>query len=227
MGSVMKKYEVRGHWILLLLGALTLVLALLLNTLTSGGGGESSQHRSGVSAEQDEPPAALPRSGPVLSPTDTGIDGATRPADKTIALTFDGGPDPQWTPQLLDVLHRHNARATFFAAGAAVAENPALVRRMVREGHELGNHTYTNLDKEGMPDWRIRLELDFTERALATAAGVYTRLARIPRSSTLDEMTGVAGDAGGKATGISGRPGRPRHAGLGRARGGGDRQTCG
>src|SRR5262245_12863786 len=65
----------------------------------------------------------------------------TRAMDsRTIALTFDDGPDPQWTPEILDVLRRHHARATFFVIGSRVNEYPDLARRIVDSGSELGVH---------------------------------------------------------------------------------------
>ncbi|MFA1549671.1 bifunctional polysaccharide deacetylase/glycosyltransferase family 2 protein [Actinomadura chokoriensis] len=108
---------------------------------------------------------------------------------KTIALTFDDGPDAEWTPRILDVLHRRRARATFFTVGAHVAENPALTRRILREGHEIGSHTYTHVDLATAPAWRGRLEMGLTQRALAGAAGVHTRLMRMPYSSRPDGLT--------------------------------------
>ncbi|TDD93415.1 glycosyltransferase [Actinomadura rubrisoli] len=108
---------------------------------------------------------------------------------KTIALTFDDGPDPEWTPRLLDLLRRRGARATFFTIGAHIAENPGLTRRILREGNEIGSHTYTHIDMATAPAWRNRLELDLTQRALAGAAGVHTRLMRMPYSSGPDGLT--------------------------------------
>ena len=63
-------------------------------------------------------------------------------ADPVVALTFDDGPDPEWTPKLLDILERHDARGTFFMIGAQAARYPDLVARMVSNGHALGNHTW-------------------------------------------------------------------------------------
>src|SRR6202035_3885948 len=101
---------------------------------------------------------------------------SARPARKTIALTFDDGPDPKWTPQILDILRRHNAHATFFAIGAHIAENPALTRRILAEGNEIGSHTYTHVNMAVTPAWRNRLELDLTQAALAGTAGIRARL---------------------------------------------------
>lgn len=61
-----------------------------------------------------------------------------------VALTFDDGPDPEVTPKILDMLRGHKARATFFVIGRHVEQYPELARRIVAEGHELGNHTHTH-----------------------------------------------------------------------------------
>ena len=74
-----------------------------------------------------------------------GLLGSVRGVDtqaKFAALTFDDGPHPEYTPRLLDILARHRAKATFFVVGAAVQAQPELTRRMVAEGHSLGNHTW-------------------------------------------------------------------------------------
>jgi cellulose synthase/poly-beta-1,6-N-acetylglucosamine synthase-like glycosyltransferase/peptidoglycan/xylan/chitin deacetylase (PgdA/CDA1 family) len=180
-----RRGEPRGHWVLLLLGGLALSVLLLLDGFANGAVGE---------APRDEPahPAPAPSraltGGPVLNLADATPRSRSMPP-KTIALTFDDGPDPVWTPRILDVLRRHDARATFFTVGSRVAENPALTRRILREGHEIGSHTYTHADLATAPAWRGRLELDLTQRALAGAAGVHTRLMRMPYSSRPDGLT--------------------------------------
>jgi len=65
------------------------------------------------------------------------------PRVKSIALTFDDVPDPRFTPQLLDVLRRYHVKATFFVVGSRAKKHPDLVARIVREGHAIGNHSYT------------------------------------------------------------------------------------
>lgn len=67
-----------------------------------------------------------------------------RRAGRRVALTFDDGPDPQRTPAVLDLLARQGVRATFFVVGARAEAHPELVRRMVAEGHVVGNHSYTH-----------------------------------------------------------------------------------
>ena len=63
---------------------------------------------------------------------------------KKLALTFDDGPDPEWTPQILDILKAKHVQATFFVIGANMEAHPGLVQRILAEGHEVGNHTYTH-----------------------------------------------------------------------------------
>jgi cellulose synthase/poly-beta-1,6-N-acetylglucosamine synthase-like glycosyltransferase/peptidoglycan/xylan/chitin deacetylase (PgdA/CDA1 family) len=188
----MKPREPRGHWVLFLLSGLLLALALLLNGFAHGAVGETPGRAADTGPEGDGGiPDEVLRGGSVLKVGDGSAQArSVRPKAKTIALTFDDGPDPKWTPQLLDVLRRHQAHATFFVLGARVAENPELTRRMIREGHEVGNHTYTHIDMGASPGWRTRLELDLTQRALAGAAGVQTGLMRMPYSATPGQLTG-------------------------------------
>ncbi len=102
-------------------------------------------------------------------------------ADKTkVALTFDDGPDPTWTPRILDVLKARGLKATFFLIGRNVEDHPDLVRRIIAEGHEIGNHTYTHGNLAEMPEWRQRLELGSTERLIEAETGRSTTLFRPP-----------------------------------------------
>ncbi|GAA3984835.1 glycosyltransferase [Actinomadura viridis] len=200
----MKGREPRGHWFLLLLGGLTLFAALLLNGFAEGAVGESPADPGGETGTGRGPkapgvPAAATSGGPVLDLNPGQEPRSVRPANKTIALTFDDGPDPRWTPRLLETLRKHGAQATFFVVGARVAEHPGIVRRMAAEGHELGNHTYTHVDMGEAPAWRVRLELDLTQRALAGVAGVKTALVRMPYSSTPASLTGPQWEAARRA----------------------------
>src|SRR6185369_7789649 len=109
--------------------------------------------------------------------------------DGTIALTFDDGPDPAWTPQVLDVLARHHAHATFFVIGSKVNQYPELVRRILAEGNEIGIHTFTHAELIAVTQWRRDLELTLSQNALAGAAGVNTVLLRPPYSSEPDALS--------------------------------------
>ena len=83
---------------------------------------------------------------------------------KKLALTFDDGPDPEWTPQILDILKAKHVPATFFVIGANMEAHPGLVQRILAEGHEVGNHTYTHPNLADTPLAAVRLELNATQR---------------------------------------------------------------
>ena len=83
-----------------------------------------------------------------------------------VALTFDDGPDPEWTPRLLDILKEKGAKATFFMIGANMEKHPELVRRIVREGHLAGLHTYSHPNIAEVSEERTRLEFNATQRLL-------------------------------------------------------------
>ena len=97
-----------------------------------------------------------------------------------IALTFDDGPHPVHTAKLLDALAELRAPATFFLIGRDVDANPALVARMVRDGHELGNHTYGHRYLPLARSRSVEHELRAADHAIARAAGVVPRIARPP-----------------------------------------------
>ncbi len=99
-----------------------------------------------------------------------------------LALTFDDGPDPEWTPKSLDVLKQYNVKGTFMVIGEQGQDNVGLLRRYVREGHEIGNHTYTHPDISEISDQQIRLELNLTERLFAAKLGIEPLYFRPPYS---------------------------------------------
>ncbi|HLO00368.1 MAG TPA: glycosyltransferase [Pyrinomonadaceae bacterium] len=97
-----------------------------------------------------------------------------------IALTFDDGPDPRWTPAILDILKQENVPATFFVIGKNGQAYPDLLRRVVNEGHEIGNHTYTHPNLGEMPGSLAELELNATQRLIESETGRSTVLFRPP-----------------------------------------------
>ncbi|MGZ4595181.1 MAG: bifunctional polysaccharide deacetylase/glycosyltransferase family 2 protein [Actinomycetes bacterium] len=108
----------------------------------------------------------------------------TGPGEKVIALTFDDGPDPKWTPKVLDVLRELHVPATFFVVGTQAISHPDLLRREVSDGHEIGIHTLTHADLGTLPGWWQRTELSDTQLAVAGITGQQTSLLRPPYSST-------------------------------------------
>ncbi|MGN6421705.1 MAG: glycosyltransferase [Asticcacaulis sp.] len=97
-----------------------------------------------------------------------------------LALTFDDGPDARWTPRILDILKKEHVPATFFVIGEKAIEHPELLRRMVNEGHTIGNHSYTHPDMSKVPPSWLRFELNSTQRVVEAYTGRSMRLLRIP-----------------------------------------------
>ncbi|WP_328554327.1 bifunctional polysaccharide deacetylase/glycosyltransferase family 2 protein [Streptomyces sp. NBC_00358] len=108
--------------------------------------------------------------------------------DKTVVLSFDDGPSPQWTPKILKVLKEEDVRADFFVTGSMVTRNPALIRQIVADGHEIGLHTFTHPDLALHSGSRLTWELGETQLALAGVAGIHSSLFRPPYSSTVDAL---------------------------------------
>jgi len=99
-----------------------------------------------------------------------------------LAITFDDGPDPEWTPKILDVLKREHAPATFFLIGIQADKFADVTDRIYREGHEIGNHTFTHPDISNISSTFMRVELNLTERLFASRLGMRTILFRPPYS---------------------------------------------
>ena len=128
-------------------------------------------------APPDPPPPAMEQlwaaaiaqgSSPTLA-----TNGKTGTSGGKIALTFDDGPDLHTTPLILDTLREHNIKATFFVVGRQVAENPDLLRRIVEEGHSLGNHTYNHANMSDLSPQQMRQELQSTQNAVDDALGYH------------------------------------------------------
>ncbi len=118
-------------------------------------------------------PSAL--EGGLLLPYTTHVSG-----ERTVALTFDDGPDPIYTPHILDVLARYDVKATFFVVGRHVDAYPELIRRIVAAGHAVGSHGYSHTILRGVWPGEIATELRQTDAALWSAAGIRTHLFRHP-----------------------------------------------
>jgi peptidoglycan/xylan/chitin deacetylase (PgdA/CDA1 family) len=97
-----------------------------------------------------------------------------------LALTFDDGPNPAWTPRLLDVLASHDVQATFFLVGSHALAEPELVRRIVSAGHGIGNHTWSHPNLAMTSASRVKDELARTCDTLEQIAGVKVKYFRPP-----------------------------------------------
>ena len=101
---------------------------------------------------------------------------------RQVALTFDDGPDPVWTPRILDVLKQYGVRGTFFMIGENAGNYVSVMQRVFREGHEIGNHTFTHPDISEISNRQVDLQLNFTERLFASKLGVQPLYFRPPYS---------------------------------------------
>lgn len=131
--------------------------------------------------------ASQPLNGIASQPTPTPGSGPRRfsfspiPVDGPyVALTFDDGPDPTHTPKLLDLLAAHHAKATFFVIGKRVAQCPEIVARAAREGHEIGNHSWSHRRFVDISDADVREELEKTDAEIRAVIGVGAKVMRPP-----------------------------------------------
>ncbi|MEU0071354.1 glycosyltransferase [Streptomyces sp. NPDC006332] len=146
-----------------------------------------ADHRVRPEAATDKVPEKILDGGPVID-TRSGRTTSLNVKDHRMVLTFDDGPDPTWTPKVLDVLKKHHAHAVFFVTGTMTSRYPDLVKRMVDEGHEVGLHTFNHPDLSYQSAKRIDWELSQTQLAITGAAGIRTSLFRPPYSSFADAM---------------------------------------
>src|SRR5262249_21863453 len=101
-------------------------------------------------------------------------------SSKMIALSFDDGPDPKVTPQILDILKSGNVQATFFSIGLQAEKHPELIQRLYREGHEVGNHTWTHPNISIIGRQYLEGELNLTEQFFESVLGVKPLFFRPP-----------------------------------------------
>ena len=99
-----------------------------------------------------------------------------------VALTFDDGPDPVWTPKILDVLQKYHVHATFMVIGEEAQNNIGLLKRYIADGDQIGNHTYTHPDISDIPPFELQEELNWTERLFAAELGIQPLYFRPPYS---------------------------------------------
>ena len=169
------------------------VLATLLALMVLRGMANNEvfhDERIAVSVDKGTVPTSVLEGGPVV---DARGDKNSEPVsytipDKTVVLSFDDGPSPEWTPKILKVLEAKNVHADFFVTGSMVTRNPALIRRIVADGHEIGLHTFTHPDLALHSGTRLTWELSETQLALAGVAGIHSSLFRPPYSSTADAL---------------------------------------
>jgi len=169
-----------------LLGFLLGMLVLLLlvdgfttKTVGSSGVGSTAATRSPL---QGQPPV-------LVSNGHGGLVSHEPPPGRRIALTFDDGPSPEWTPKIAAILRAQHAPATFFEVGSQVVRNPRITAMLYRDGFQLGNHTFTHADPSQLPTWEAQLQVSLTESAISGITGIRPRLVRPPYSSTTEAVS--------------------------------------
>ena len=161
-----------------------LILLLLVDgvtTKTIGAAGTGARSVNG---------SALAGSAPVLVGNGHGgLVSRQPPPGRRIALTFDDGPNPTWTPKIAAILLAQHVPATFFEVGSQVVRYPGVTRMLHRNGFELGDHTFTHADLSRLPSWEAALQISLTESAISGITGIRPRLVRPPYSSTTEAVT--------------------------------------
>jgi peptidoglycan/xylan/chitin deacetylase (PgdA/CDA1 family) len=109
-----------------------------------------------------------------------------------LALTFDDGPNPAWTPRLLDILASHSVHASFFLLGSRAQAEPALVRQIAAAGHLIGNHSWSHPNLAIASASRIERELSRTSQTLEEISGAPVRFFRPPFGARRPEVLRVA-----------------------------------
>jgi len=135
----------------------------------------------------DAEDAASPTPSPAGSPAPTHLKPATyfqaNVDGPYIAMTFDDGPSPETTPRLLEILKQRNIKATFFMIGQNAEHNPEIVKRILADGHEIGNHSWTHPQLAKLSDDRVTEEITKTQNAIRDASGYTPTLLRPPYGS--------------------------------------------
>lgn len=184
----------RAAWavVVLVTAVLTAMVAGLLPRLASDVVGDPAAAKAAPAAAEVTPPSGKPERTDATPPANPPERAGER---GTVYLTFDDGPDPHWTPQVLDVLRRHGVHAVFFEVGQNVAAYPDLVARIRSEGHLIGNHTWSHAKLTDLRTRAISDQLDRTDAALGGRA----RCVRPPYGATDPRVAGVI-DARGQRT---------------------------
>ncbi len=175
-----------------------LVLGLWIRTHASPGTGLDPLHRH--VAETDPAASSVPRAESNL-PAATACSSeadiiyrGTSSGRKEIALTFDDGPHPRYTPLILDILAEYDVHATFFMVGENVGYYPAAAEAVIAAGHEIGNHTFTHRGFSRMSEGEMRREIIACEDAIASLSETRPRFMRPPEGEMNPTMRRLIGE---------------------------------
>lgn len=144
----------------------------------------ASMPRPAVPYPEDEPaqppPDAASEHRPSIPPQEATAGSGIEDSRKLIALTFDDGPDGKYTPKVLDILKERGVQGTFFLVGPQVSKYPDTAKRILDEGHSIGNHSWSHEDLKTMTPEQIGSEIDRTQQQIAEATGYTPHLMRAP-----------------------------------------------
>jgi cellulose synthase/poly-beta-1,6-N-acetylglucosamine synthase-like glycosyltransferase/peptidoglycan/xylan/chitin deacetylase (PgdA/CDA1 family) len=155
----------------------SLLLIQGFTTKTIGASGEGHAASAGGTPLAHMPPILTERRGRLVSIQNPR-------ARQMVALTFDDGPNPLYTPKIEAILRAQHLPATFFEVGSMVVRYPDITRRLMQEGFEIGNHTFTHANLAALPNWEASAQIAATESAIAGVTGFRPRLVRPPYAST-------------------------------------------
>jgi len=177
----------------------------------SGDGDKSNQNEGSGTEGTVKEPSTPPKEVELDDPekvTQTGKDGKNaalvlakptapkgtftmQPEQKLVALTFDDGPDEKYTPAILDILKEKEVKATFFLVGVQVRKYPSMVKRIVDEGHAVGNHSYNHSDLAKLDAAGVKKQIKWTDDLFQQAVGFVPHLVRAPYGSTSSTVKSV------------------------------------
>lgn len=137
--------------------------SLAVGAITAGFGAAQPSQAASVAGTA---PVTMTEAMPAQAATTGRARAANRRSSKVVYLTFDDGPSAQYTPQVLRVLKKHHAKATFFMIGTNARSNPALVRRVRAEGHAVGNHTWSHPWLTRLSSSQVRSQIQRTDKVI-------------------------------------------------------------
>ncbi|MCE3552797.1 glycosyltransferase [Pseudonocardia sp. RS11V-5] len=175
----------------LLVGSLlaAFLVVLVVCGLTAGKiGNDAVGAHEAVSS--DQVPEDILTGGPIIDGQHDPVRSTSIPKG-TVVLTFDDGPDPTWTPQVLSILRKHNVPGTFFVVGSMASRYPELVKEIHDSGGELGVHSFSHPDLGTSPAWRVEREMAEAQLVIQGATGTSSYLMRPPYSSSAGALDNI------------------------------------
>lgn len=158
-----------------------LIGASALSALTAAGAVFAADTVAGTRTHHKSPTERVaPRPEKVTTAVRTEVFWRAQPTEKLVSLTFDDGPDPQWTPTVLELLAEYDARSTFFQLGDEVERHPELARQVANAGHEVGSHGCSHQDFTDLSADELRENLGRADESIRAATGITPTLVRPP-----------------------------------------------